>query len=142
MSGSFNGYATLKNALVVIGGLCTAFLGGWDTALKTLVLFVVLDYLTGVAAAIVTKTVDSNIGFKGIAKKVLVFVLVGVGYALDQFMGQDYLRSLIIIFYIANEGISIIENLSRTGVPIPQAVLNVLNQLKSKAGEGNDDRVQ
>lgn len=142
MSRSFNVYAALKNVLIVIGGLLTGFLGGWDTALKTLVLFVVLDYLTGVAAAVVTKTVDSNIGFKGIAKKVLIFVLVGVGYALDQFMGQDYLRSLIIIFYIANEGISIVENLSRAGVPIPQAVLNVLNQLKGKAGEGNDNRIQ
>ncbi|WP_035172644.1 phage holin family protein [Caldanaerobius polysaccharolyticus] len=128
----------IKYAVATIGGLVTGFLGGWDAALKVLVLFVVLDYLTGLAAAYFEKRLDSNIGFKGITRKVLLFIPIGVAYYLDQLLGQQVIRSLAIWFYLANEGLSIIENLSKCGVPIPPAIMNALQQLK-KRGESTDD---
>ena len=122
-----------KYALAVVGAAISWLLGGWDLALQVLVLFVVFDYITGLVAAWHEKTIDSNIGFFGIAKKILLFIPVAVGFWLDQFTGQEILRNIAIFFYIANEGISILENLGRCEVPIPPALLSALEQLKNKS---------
>lgn len=122
----------IKAAFALLGGAITAFLGGWDLALQVLVLFVVLDYLVGLIAAWTEKALDSRIGFRGIAKKILLFVPIAICYALDQVLGQEILRSLAIFFYIANEGLSIIENLGRAGVPVPDALGDALKQMKQK----------
>jgi len=127
----------IKVAFALIGGWITAVLGGWDTALQVLVLFVVLDYITGLIAAWYEKRLDSRVGFKGIAKKILLFVPVAIGYWLDVMIGQEILRSLAIFFYIANEGLSIVENLGRAGVPVPDALMDALEQLKK--GEKTDE---
>jgi len=117
----------------IIGGLLVGLLGGWDVALQVLVLFVVLDYVTGLSAAWVEGKLNSNVGLKGIAKKILLFVPVVVGYWFDVAMGTEVFRSLAIFFYIANEGLSILENLGRVGVPIPAPLKAALEQLKQKS---------
>jgi toxin secretion/phage lysis holin len=125
----------IKVAFALIGGWITAVLGGWDTALQVLVLFVVMDYITGMIAAWYEKRLNSRVGFRGIAKKILLFVPVAVGYWLDVLLGQEILRSLAIFFYIANEGLSITENLGLCGVPVPAQLMAALEQLKQR-GEG------
>lgn len=122
----------LKYLVAVVGAAISWMLGGWDLALQILVIFVVMDYVTGVCAAWHTKTLDSNVGLYGIAKKILLFVPIALGYWLDQFTGQEILRNIAIFFYMANEGISILENLGRCGVAIPPALLEALAQLKKK----------
>lgn len=125
-----------KYSLALVGGFLTALLGGWDVALKVLVLFVVLDYITGLIAAYINKELNSNIGFKGIAKKVLLFIPVVVAYQIDLLIGQEILRNLAIFFYIANEGLSLIENAGRAGVPVPAAIEDALEQLKGEEQGG------
>lgn len=116
---------------VALAGACLSWLlGGWDLALQILVIFVIFDYLTGVVAAWHEKKLDSNIGLFGIAKKILLFIPVAIGYWLDQFTGQEILRNIAIFFYMANEALSILENLGRCGVAIPPALLDALQQLK------------
>jgi toxin secretion/phage lysis holin len=125
-------FTWLRVAFAILGGTITAFLGGWDMALQVLVLFVVLDYITGLIAAWYEKRLDSRVGFRGIAKKILLFVPIAICYALDRVLGQEILRSLAIFFYIANEGLSIVENLGRAGVPVPDALGEALEQMKKK----------
>jgi len=120
----------LKWLVTLVGGLLTSLLGGWDMALKVLVLFVVLDYATGLVAAYGEQNLNSRVGFRGIAKKILLFVPIAVAYWLDMLLGQEVLRSLAIFFYIANEGLSMMENLGRAGVPFPEQIQTVLEQLK------------
>ena len=121
-----------KYFCAVVGTALSWLLGGWDLTLQILVIFVALDYVTGVVAAWHEKELDSNVGFYGIAKKILLFVPVAIGFWLDQFTGQEILRNIAIFFYIANEGISILENLGRCGVAVPPALLDALGQLKNK----------
>lgn len=120
----------IKYSVALVGGLLTSLLGGWDLALKVLVLFVVLDYITGLVAAYCDQVLNSKIGFRGIAKKIMLFVPVAVAYWLDMLLGQEILRNLAIFFYIANEGLSMIENLGRAGVPYPEQIQTALEQLK------------
>ena len=124
-------------AITAIGGWLGWVLGGWDGFLYALVTFVLTDYLTGLMAAAVEKKLSSEIGFKGIFRKVLIFMLVGIGHILDAKVIGDgsVLRTAVIFFYISNEGISIIENAGRIGLPIPQKLKAVLEQLKTKGGE-------
>ena len=124
-----------KCVFAFVGGTITAALGGWDLALQVLVLFVVLDYITGLVAAWYRKVLNSRVGFRGICKKVLLFIPIAICYALDQVIGQEILRSLAIFFYIANEGLSITENLGLCGVPVPAQLMAALEQLKQR-GEG------
>lgn len=126
-----------KAAIAIAGGMICGLLGGWDVALQVLVIFVVADYLAGVAAAWYLKKLDSNVGLRGIAKKILLFVPVGIGYWLDTLLGAELLRSLAIFFYIANEGLSILENLGRMDIPIPAVIKAALEQLRKK-GEAQD----
>jgi len=129
----------LKYVFAVVGAAISWLLGGWDLALQVLVIFVVFDYITGVVAAWHEKTLDSNIGFFGIAKKIMLFIPVALGYWLDMFTGQEILRNLAIFFYMANEGISVLENLGRCGIAIPPALLSALEQLKNKSESVNSD---
>lgn len=130
-----------------IGGWLGYFLGGWDGLLYALVVFVVCDYITGVMCAIVDKKLSSAVGFRGICKKVLIFLLVGVGHVLDTYvLGEAaVLRSAIIFFFLSNEGISITENASHLGLDIPQPLKEVLEHLhnrdkKSGSNLSNDEK--
>ena len=124
-------------AITAVGGWLGWVLGGLDGFLYALVAFVVTDYLTGLMAAAVEKKLSSEIGFKGIFRKVLIFMLVGIGHILDARVIGDgsVLRTAVIFFYISNEGISIIENAGRIGLPIPQKLKAILEQLKTKGDE-------
>ena len=122
--------------VVLVGGYLTSLLGGWDMAIKILATFVVLDYIVGVMAACVQKRVDSQVGFLGIMKKILIFVAIIICYQIDLLIGQDILRNLAIFFYIANEGISILENLGRAGLEYPPAIKDALMQLRGEKYNG------
>ena len=117
-----------------IGGYFGYILGGLDGFLYALIAFVVIDYITGLMAAIVERKVSSEIGFRGIFKKVLIFLLVAVGNIIDNnLIGTgSAVRTATIFFYISNEGISIIENVIRIGLPVPEKLKNVLEQLQHK----------
>ena len=122
----------LKIGLSVVGGFLTRFLGGFDKIIITLIIFVAMDYLTGVMKAIVNKELSSEIGFKGIFKKVLIFFMVGIATQLDIILPTDIgIRYIVIIFYIINEGLSIIENASLLGLKIPQKIKDTLSILKN-----------
>lgn len=111
------------------------FLGGWDMALKTLLIIIALDYLTGVCDAIANKKINSKIGAKGIIKKVGYLIIVAVSVQLDQIVGDTgAIRNLVIYFFVANEGISILENWRSMGLPLPEKVMEVLEQLKKDNG--------
>jgi len=127
----------IKYGLMVVGAALTALLGVWDMVLRVLVLFVALDYITGVAAAWANKKLSSEIGARGILKKVLLFVIVALAHQLDKAVGQEVFRSLVLWFYLANESLSIIENCGRAGVPIPAFLKAALEQLKKKADAGD-----
>ncbi|MGI6678452.1 MAG: phage holin family protein [Dehalobacterium sp.] len=119
-----------------IGGWLGWFLGGFDGFLYALVALMVADYITGVMCAIVDKNLSSEVGFRGIFKKVLIFVLVGIGHIIDTNLIGDgnVLRTAIIFFYCSNEGVSMLENASRLGLPIPEKLKDVLAQLHNKGG--------
>ena len=111
------------------------FLGGWDMALKTLLIIIALDYLTGVCDAIANKKINSKIGAKGIIKKVGYLIIVAVSVQLDQIVGDTgAIRNLVIYFFVANEGISILENWGSMGLPLPEKVMEVFEQLKKDNG--------
>lgn len=126
----------VKRILLAIGGAITTILGGWDMLLKTLVFLVITDYVLGITAAGINGEINSSVGFKGIFRKVILFVPVGVAYALDQVLGSEVLRNMAIWFYIGNEGISIIENLGKAGVPIPKFMREILVQLRDTSDKG------
>ena len=128
----------VQAAFAAIGGFLGWFLGGLDGFLYALIAFVVIDYLTGVMCAIADKKLSSEIGARGIFKKVLIFVLVGVGHIVDsQVIGDGgAIRTAIIFFYLSNEGISILENAARVGLPIPEKLKTMLAQMGSRDGEG------
>ena len=116
-----------------IGGWLGWFLGGYDGFLYALIAFVVIDYILGVMCAIIEKHLSSDVGARGIFKKVVIFSLVCVAHIIDQNIIGDgsAIRTAVIFFYLSNEGISIIENATRLGLPIPKKLVDVLEQLKS-----------
>ena len=118
-----------------IGGWLGYLLGGCDGLLIALLLFVITDYITGVMCAIADKKLSSAVGFKGICKKVLIFLLVGIANILDmQVIGTgSVLRTAVIFFYISNEGVSLLENAGHLGLPIPVKIKAVLEQLHDRA---------
>ena len=120
--------------LAAIGGWLGWFLGGADGFLYALIAFVVIDYITGVMCAIVDKKLSSEVGFKGICKKVLIFMMVGIGNIIDvQVLGQvGVLRTAVIFFYLSNEGVSMIENAGHLGLPIPVKLKDILEQLHDR----------
>ena len=123
------------------GGWLGYFLGGCDGLLYALLAFMVLDYITGVMCAIADKKLSSAVGFKGICRKVLIFVLVGVGHLLDtQVIGSgSVLRTAVIFFYLSNEGLSLVENAAYLGLPVPTKLHKVLEQLHDRA-EKEDEK--
>ena len=122
-------------AFAAIGGWLGWFLGGADGFLYALIAFVVIDYITGVMCAIVDHKLSSEVGFKGICKKVLIFMMVGIGNIIDvQVLGQaGVLRTAVIFFYLSNEGVSMLENAGHLGLPIPAKLKEVLEQLHDRA---------
>ncbi|QHQ61440.1 holin [Anaerocolumna sedimenticola] len=125
-------------ALAAIGGFLGWYLGGLDGFLYALIAFVAVDYLTGVLCAIADKKLSSEIGARGIFKKVLIFVLVGVAHILDtQILGGNSgaLRTAVIFFYLSNEGVSLLENSAHLGLPIPDKLKAVLQQLHGRNEE-------
>ena len=122
----------------VVGGFFAAVLGGWDKWLIALVAFVCIDYVTGVVSAIYTKTLSSEIGFRGLMKKILIFVVVAVAVILQGLLENAIpLRDIAVCFYLANEGISLLENVAMF-LPIPKKIRTVLLQIREK-GDGADD---
>lgn len=118
-----------------IGGWLGYFLGGCDGLLYALIAFVAIDYITGVMCAINDRTLSSEVGFKGICRKVLIFLLVGIGHILDiNVIGTgSVLRTAVIFFYISNEGVSLVENSAHLGLPVPQKIKDVLEQLHKRS---------
>lgn len=104
--------------------------GGWDMWLQVLVAFIVLDYVTGVLAALYNKELDSSVGHKGIIKKVLILCLVAVAYQLDNLAGTEIIRVAVIGFYVGTEGLSIIENAIKAGLNVPDKLKDALVQIK------------
>lgn len=125
----------VQMVFAAVGGWLGYFLGGCDGLLYALLAFVVLDYITGVMCAAVDRKLSSAVGFKGICRKVLIFALVGVGHLLDtQIFGETgVLRTAVIFFYISNEGLSLAENAAYLGLPIPEKLRRVLEQLHDRA---------
>ena len=121
--------------ITALGGFLGWYLGGSDGLLITLVVFVCIDYITGVMCAISDRTLSSAVGFRGIFKKVLIFLMVGIAHILDeQIIGSgSALRTAVIFFYLSNEGISFLENAARIGLPIPEKIKTVLGQLHNRA---------
>ena len=109
--------------------------------LYTLLAFAVIDYITGVMCAVVDKKLSSAIGFKGICRKVLIFALVGIGHILDTHVigSGSVMRTAIIFFYISNEGVSLIENAVHIGLPVPQKLKDVLEQLHNRSEKGDGE---
>lgn len=122
----------IQNIAAVLSGVCGFLWGQLDGLLYALVAFMIIDYVSGVIVAVFRRELSSEVGFKGIAKKVLIMGLVAVGHILDTHIlgGGAVCRSAVIGFYIANEGISILENSAKLGLPLPKKLVDVLEQLK------------
>ncbi len=134
-------WTTIQVIFTGVGGWLGYFLGGCDGLLYALVLFVVVDYITGVMCAAADHKLSSEVGFKGICRKVLIFLLVGIGHVLDaQIIGTgSVLRTAVIFFYLSNEGVSLLENAGHLGLPIPEKLKVVLEQLHDRAEKDGDE---
>ena len=133
-------WSGIQIAFTAFGGFLGWFLGGADGFLYALIAFTVIDYITGVMCAITDKNLSSAVGFKGICRKVLIFTLVGIGNIVDVYvLGQGgVLRTAVIFFYLSNEGVSIMENSAHLGLPIPEKLKEVLEQLHERGGNDNE----
>lgn len=125
----------IQFVFTAVGGWLGYFLGGCDGLLIALVVFVAVDYLTGVMCAVSDKKLSSEVGFKGICRKVLIFLLVGIANILDmQVIGRgSVLRTAVIFFYLSNEGVSLLENAAHLGLPVPEKMKEILAQLHDRA---------
>ena len=134
-------WAKIQIAVAAIGDWLGYFLGGVDGLMIALIIFMVLDYITGLMCAVVDKKLSSAVGFKGICKKVLILILVGVANVVDiHIVGTgSALRSAVICFYLSNEGLSLLENAAHIGLPIPDGMKNVLAQLHRREDKSNTD---
>ncbi len=130
---------TLQLILTAIGGYIGYFLGGFDGLIYALVAFVVIDYITGLMAAVIEKRLSSGIGFRGIFKKVLIFTLVGIGHIIDFHLIEkgSAVRTAVIFFYLSNEGLSIMENAAKVGLPIPEKLQIVFTELRREEGKND-----
>lgn len=139
-------WSKIQTAIAALGGWLGYFLGGMDGMLIALIVFMVLDYITGLMCAVVDKKLSSAVGFKGIFKKVLILILVGIATLLDKnVVGTgSTLRTAIIAFYLSNEGVSILENAAHLGLPVPEKLKEILTQLhhrdeKKENEDGGED---
>ena len=125
----------IQMVFAAVGGWLGYYLGGCDGLLLALVAFAAADYLTGVMCAVSDRKLSSNVGFKGICRKVLIFLLVGIANILDvHVIGTgSVLRTAVIFFYISNEGVSLLENAAHLGLPVPEKIKAVLEQLHDRA---------
>ena len=125
----------IQVTFAVVGGWLGYFLGGWDGFLYALLTFVVIDYITGLMCAVLDKKLSSEVGFRGIFKKVLIFSLVAIGHIIDKKVIGDgsVIRTAVIFFYLSNEGISILENAVHVGLPVPQKLKDILEQLHNRS---------
>ena len=136
---------TFSAVVGIIGGALTALLGGWDLAIQTLLIFMAIDYITGLMIAGIfhkspkTKSgsLSSLIGWKGLCRKGMVLLIVSVAVRLDMLVGTDFIRDAVVIAYCTNEAISIIENAGIIGIPIPKPILNAIDTLKNKEDNNN-----
>lgn len=129
MSKLFNAVSVWGGA---IGGIIAYFLGGWDVLLKTIVFLAVLDYITGLIKGIYLKQLSSEVGYKGLLKKVFMFIVIAVAYEIQKFLNHAIaLREIVITFYVCNEAISLLENVAEF-IPIPDKLKTVLIQLRDK----------
>lgn len=123
----------ISNVFSVILTTIVYLIGGVDIALQSLLIVIVIDYLTGIASAIYNKELSSRIGFKGIIKKFSYLLVVALSVVIDNLLGQSGLiRSLVIYFFVANDGLSIIENMAEMNVKLPQKLIDALEQIKKK----------
>ena len=131
----------MQSAFTGVGGWLGYYLGGCDGLLYALVLFVVSDYITGVMCAVVDHKLSSSVGFRGICRKILIFLIVGIANVVDQQIIGDgsVFRTAVIFFYISNEGISLLENSAHIGLPIPEKLKDVLEQLHDREGDDLND---
>ena len=122
-------------AIAAAGGGLGYFLGGWDGFLYALLAFVIIDYVTGLMCAVLDKKLSSEVGFRGIFKKVLIFSLVAIGNIVDQSVIGDgsVIRTAVIFFYLSNEGVSILENAAHIGLPVPQKLKDILEQIHNRS---------
>ncbi len=134
-------WSTIQIGITVIGGWLGYFLGGCDGLLIALIAFTIIDYITGIMCAVVNRKLSSEVGFKGICRKVLIFLLVGVANVLDvEVIGTgSILRTAIVFFYISNEGVSLLENAGHLGLPIPARMKEVLEQLHDRSEKGDTE---
>lgn len=125
---------SIQLIITALGGYIGWFLGGFDGFMYALIAFVVIDYITGLMVAVLEKKLSSEVGFRGIFKKVLIFTLVGIGNIVDVYLIKNgsAIRTAVIFFYLSNEGISILENTGKIGLPIPEKLKKVLEQLNKK----------
>ena len=136
--------ATICAAAGIVGALVVSFLGGWDTALQTLVVFMAIDYMTGIIVAAVFKAssksenggLDSGVGLKGLLRKLAMLCVVTMAYYLDKVAGTDFVRDATCLAFVCNEGLSIIENFGLMGVPIPAPIRNAIDVLMHNDKEG------
>ena len=124
----------IQLVLSAVGGALGWFFGGMDGLIYALLVFVIADYITGVMCAIADKNLSSEVGFKGICKKVLIFVMVGIGHIMDTYLigNGEVLRTAVIFFYCSNEGVSMLENAGHLGLPIPAKLKDILEQLHDR----------
>ena len=132
-------WAKIQAAITVIGGWLGYFLGGLDGLMIALVIFVVLDYVTGIMCGIADKKLSSSVGFKGICRKVLIFLLVGVAHIVDLHVvgSGSVLRGAVVCFYLSNEGVSMLENAAHLGLPVPEKLKVILEQLHDREAPGD-----
>lgn len=130
-------------ALAGLGTFLTFIFGDWDVALQCLVIAVALDYISGIIKAFINKELSSKIGVKGLLKKVGVFVIVALAVLIDKVTGESgMVRTLVIYYFVANEGLSIIENLGEAGLPIPDIIKKALKSLKNESkGKSNGKKL-
>ena len=131
-----NNTRTIFNTIIAgVGIWATWLFGSWDIAIQVLVAFMIIDQVTGVIVAYINNEIDSRVGFKGILKKVLILIALIVAVLLDRLMGVEWtFRTVVCYFFIGNEGWSILENIGKTGLPIPNKLKDKLAQLKDEGG--------
>jgi len=134
-------WTKIQTAITLLGGWLGYFVGGWDGMLIALVVLMALDYITGVMCAISDHKLSSAVGFRGICKKVFILMLVGVANIVDVHVvgSGSALRAAVICFYLSNEGVSILENAGHIGLPIPEKLKVVLEQLHGRSDEKKDE---
>ena len=133
---------TIFSTLTAIGaGVASTLLGGWDKSLEILLIFIIMDYITGVAAAFKTKTLKSSVGFEGLMKKGAIFLIVILAAQLDRITGNaaGVFRTSTAFFFIANDGLSIVENVGEMGVKLPGFITNALTKLRDEQDVASPD---